>query len=572
MAGPTLELDWEEGLFRAVRALWRRVSPAAVTFDAERAAQLGPLRRRLGVVASLVAGSPLRVVPAGGPGGLRGDDLLLPRFLDLAPDPEANAGLYVLRAALGGALHAQGACPGRTLDEHVMEAAATLCAELPAFSAPWEAALSAQRAAGRVVLWGPVLAPPEVVSSVEGGDGSGAEDDAGARPQSEAEIDALEEVVVHDLDEEQALQTPMHAFEKVEMAEPFNGTMRQLDGEDDLDDHLEALEEVDLGDLLRGGPEAHSLLRADITMDADIPDVGTVGADEPHVPYDEWSARKGRYLPAWCRVYPTAMPPGDDAWARAALARHARTVERLHGDLARHRDRLRAAPRQLDGEDVDIDAMVDAWATVQAGRSPSRRLYTRQRRQVRDVATLVLLDTSLSTDAWVGDRRVLDVARESVLVLGEVADRLGDALAVMAFASHTRHRVRAWQVRGWAEPWVLGRGRLGRLQPQGYTRIGPALRHGIATLAAVPARRRLLLLVSDGKPTDYDRYEGRHGLADVRQALRESHQQGVRVHALTIDAEAREWLPAMLGPGGWDILRRPDDLPQALTRAYGRLA
>jgi nitric oxide reductase NorD protein len=569
MAGPTLDLDLEYGLFRAVRALWRRISPKAAAFDSARAATLAPLSRRLSVVASLVAGDPLRVVPADGAGGLRGDDLLLPRFIDLAPDPEANAGLYVLRAALAGALHAQGEAPAQTLDARVAAAAAALCEELPAFAGPWEAALAAQEAADRVVLWGPVLTPPEVVSSA---DGESEDGDAGARPESEAEIAALEEVVVHDLDEEEALQTPVHAFEKVEMAESFNGTMRQLDGEDDLDDHLEALEEVDLGDLLRGGPEAHSLLRADITMDADIPDVGKVGADEPHITYDEWSARKGRYLKDWCRVYPTPMPRGDEAWAQEVLHRQARTVERLYTELARHRDRLRAAPRQLDGEDVDTAAMVDAWATVRAGRSPSRRLYTRQRRQIRDVATLVLLDTSLSTDSWVDDRRVLDVARESVLVLGEVADRLGDALAVTAFASHTRHRVRAWQVRDWNEPWAVGRGRLGRLHPQGYTRIGPALRHGIATLAEVPAKRRLLLLVSDGKPTDYDRYEGRHGLADVRQALRESHQKGVRVHALTIDAEAREWLPAMLGPGGWDILRRPDDLPMALTRAYGRLA
>lgn len=559
MPAPHLELDWEEGLFRALRGLWRAVVPGRPPFDAKRAARLAAIDRRLSVLASLVAHAPLRVLPARDQGGLRGDDVLMPDHIDLAPDPEANAGLYVLRAVLAGAMHRLG--PSATVENAV----AALREELPAFGPAWDEALALQQAAGRIVLWGPRIA-------IEGGGSGEAGDESPPSPGgSEAEARPIEEVKVHDLSEQEAIALPVHSFEKVEMAEAFNGTMRQLDGEDDLQDHLEALDEVNLGDLLRGGPEAHSLLRAEIALDADIPDVAQVGADEPHVVYDEWDARGRRYRPGWCRVYPTAMPRGDDSWAREALHRHARTVERLHGELARHRDRLRAAPRQQDGEDVDIDALTDAWATLRAGHTPSPRLYVRQSRQRRDLATLVLLDISLSTDSWVDDRRVLDVARESVLVLGEVADRLGDRLAVTAFASHTRHRVRAYGVRDWHEPWSVGRGRLGRLQPQGYTRIGPALRHAIASLAAVEAKHRLLLLVSDGKPTDYDRYEGRYGMADVRQALREAGQKGVRTHALAIDEQARDWLPAMLGPGAWDVLPRPEGLPEALTRAYARL-
>ena len=562
VAGPALHLDWEEGVFLGLRRLWRSLSGGPSQGEADaigRAAHLDPLARRLSVLASLVADAPLRVLPARDQGGLRGDDLLVPARLDLAPDPQANAGLYILRVVLGATLHRLG--PDATVDGAVE----VLRAELPAFGPAWDEALALQQRAGRVVLWGPRL-------SIEGGVGAGEADEQSRPPGQGTEAEALpvEEIKVHDLKEEEAIALPVHAFEKVELAEAFNGTMRQLDGEDDLADQLEALEEVKLGDLLRGGPEAHSLLRADISLDADIPDVGSVGADEPHVLYDEWDGRKGRYQPGWCRVYPTAMPRGDEGWARGVLHRHTRTVERLHAELARHRDRLRARPRELDGEDVDVEALTDAWATVRAGHTPSPRLYIRQSRQQRELATLVLLDVSLSTDAWVDDRRVLDVARESVLVLGEVADRLGDRLAIQAFASHTRHRVRVWTVRDWHEAWTVGRGRLGRLQPQGYTRIGPALRHATATLSGVQARRRQLLLVSDGKPTDYDRYEGRHGMADVRQALREAGQRGIHVHALAIDEVARDWLPAMMGPGAWTVLRKPEELPAALTRVWGR--
>ncbi|RME22279.1 MAG: hypothetical protein D6798_16195 [Deltaproteobacteria bacterium] len=577
MGGPQLELDWEEGLFRALRGFWRRLARRPAPIDQGRAATLASLERRLSVLASLVAGAPIRVLPARGRGGLRGDDLLLPPTIDIAPDAESNAGLYLLGAVVGGAIHRlqpdvprdpaeRESASARVLDQAV----AVLVDELPAFGPAWDAARDLERRAGRAesCLWG-ALIPVDGDRSERIGDEEGTAPPAA--DSSQVQAPPVEELHVHDLDEEEALALPVHSFEKVEMAEPFNGTLRQLDGEDDLQAHLEALEEVPLGDLLRGGPQAHSLIQADIALDADIPDVAHVEADEPFESYDEWDGRRRRYRPGWCRVYPTALPRGDDAWAAAALQRHRRTVETLYGQVLRHRDRLRAAPRQADGEDVDIDAVTDAWATIAAGHSPTDRLYVRQARQERDLATTVLLDVSLSTDAWVDDRRVLDVARESVLVLGEVADRLGDALQVIAFASHTRHRVRAWTVRDWHEPWRIGRGRLGLLRPQGYTRIGPALRYATAQLCATSARHRLLLLVSDGKPTDYDRYEGRYGMADVRQALREAARAGVRTHALAIDAVAQDWLPAMLGPGAWSILPHPADLPAALTRAWGRL-
>ena len=157
-----------------------------------------------------------------------------------------------------------------------------------------------------------------------------------------------------------------------------------------------------------------------------------------------------------------------------------------------------------------------------------------------------------------------------MLVLGEVADRLGDRLQILTFASHTRNRCRVWEVKGWHDGWCESRDRLGALEPRGYTRIGPALRHATAGLAAEPADRRLLLLVSDGKPTDYDRYEGRYGIADIRQALREAEAAGVHPHALAVDAIARDYLPPMFGPGNWNVLRDPGALPEALTTVYGR--
>lgn len=620
---PRLEFDWEMGLFKGLRALWRAVAPApAPAFDDTRAALWAHHGASLRTFAQVMAAAPVPVHETQGAGGVRGRELLVPAFLDRGPDPELNRALYLVRLAVDATRVRQHV---RATGDEVTDflrglssaraAVDTLSAELPRFAEahadaarlelsarpdpatlrgrdkleesslqdalregrPWEDETLATRlrAATRQGparppswLWGRLVHAPDDGALADGG--AGDEDKRSRSDGTEAAAPNVEDLTLVSLADKKPMELPSHSFEKVETAEDFNGTLRTLDGADELDDHFEALQEVKLSHLVRGGPDAHSVLKAEVSLDIDVPDVAHIAAGERAVMYDEWDGRRRAYRKAWCAVYPTPMPPGDGAWARSAVTRHRRLIDRLHQNLQTHRARLRPLNRQLDGEDVDVDALVDAYATMTAGHEPSPRLYVRQARQRRDVATTVLIDVSLSTDSWVDDRRVLDVAREAVLVLGEVADRLGDRLQILAFASHTRNQVRVWHVRDWRDGWSLGKARLGRLEPQGYTRIGPALRHAIAELRKVDATERVLLLVSDGKPTDYDRYEGRYGMADVRQALTEARQDGVHVHALAIDAVAREALPAIFGPGAWSILPHPDRLPEALTKVYGR--
>jgi nitric oxide reductase NorD protein len=128
-----------------------------------------------------------------------------------------------------------------------------------------------------------------------------------------------------------------------------------------------------------------------------------------------------------------------------------------------------------------------------------------------------------------------------------------------------------WEVKGWRDSWTVGRGRLGLLSPQGYTRIGPAIRHATAELLGHEARRKHMILITDAKPTDFDRYEGRHGIHDVRQAVREATVGNIGVHALGIDPKCAGILPVMFGVRGWKLLRSITDLPEALVAAYGEL-
>lgn len=424
-----------------------------------------------------------------------------------------------------------------------------------------------------VVLWGSLLPRPAtpLVAAVPGvGEipgASGSERQA-TRPKELRYID----LGAAKLDENPAV----HSFEKVHTAEEYRGGKKRVDAEDELAEHGEALDELDLREVVRSSEHARSLYRADVLLDGSVGDLEGETPAQGAIPYDEWDARAQRYRPGWCslraaRLHERVAPAEATRWVRATVTRHRPEIRALGLAFARLEQARAWKGRQPDGPDIDIDALVHRHAALRSGHAPPDRLYCARRRHTQDFAVLILLDASLSTDAWVAGRRVLDVARDSVLVLGEALATMPITVGVAAFASHTRRDCRFLTIKGFSEPWGEAARRLASVEPAGYTRIGTALRHATVVLGRAPARRRLLLLVSDGKPTDYDRYEGRYGVADVRQAVREAHRGAVHLFALAIDAEARFYLPQMFGKGNYAILPRPDALAGALARVVAEV-
>ena len=567
-----LDMDWEQGLYRAGRGLLRRLqrTKGGPARTRESAVRLEDHVAALQTLARAIAGRPLRIVGTSGMGGVGGLDLLLPDVIDRAADAPGNRELYVVRVAVSAAI-VRLDLAGRADPARAAQAACDwLGDELGGFAA---ALARARHIAPDELIFGARFEAEPGSAQVEvGAAGEPGVDADCEAPESEAaapRVGALERI---ELERDERGDIVWNPFERVETLDEYRGGSRNLDGGDDLDAHLEALAEVDLGKLTRGGGPARGLLRADVALDADTPDATADVPAADGIAYDEWDRRSQSYRPGWCTVYARRAERRDPGWAADARVRHRRRVEELRRRLERHRYGMRRSDHQLDGEDFDLAALVDEHAALRAGRGGDPRLFVRQEHRRRDFATTVLLDVSLSTDAWVRGRRVLDVARDAVFVLGEVAAQLGDRLRVLAFASETRNRCHVWELLGWDEPWSLGCEKLGALVPVGYTRIGPAIRHATADLARVAAERRLLLLVSDAKPSDHDRYEGRYGIADVRQALREAQQNGLRTHALAVDARASERLPELAGAGGWHALPRPELLAEVLTEVYGRLS
>ena len=284
------------------------------------------------------------------------------------------------------------------------------------------------------------------------------------------------------------------------------------------------------------------------------------GAVAEGLRYPEWDWRHRVYRAGYCRVRAAPAPAGDAAWQPTPeTQRRIRRVRRQFEALQPRYETIRA---QIDGDELDLEALVRARADFSAGGTPSERIYQTTRKQTRDLAVALLVDASLSTEAWVGTQRVIDIAREAALLFCHALDAGGDANAVYSFTSKGRNDVRVDAVKEFSEslsPMVVQR--VGALKPGHYTRIGAALRHVAAELASQPARRRLLLVLTDGKPNDCDHYEGRFGVEDARRAIQEARRAGASVFGVTIDARAQAHFPVLFGRGGFAIIADPARLP-----------
>lgn len=372
------------------------------------------------------------------------------------------------------------------------------------------------------------------------------------------------------LDDRPHADNPLvHSFEKVHTAEEYKGGQKALDGTDELEDHLDALEELDMREVIRTRERTASIFRADALLDGAAPELDDATPDRPpDFCYDEWNHKRRRYERAYCNVYleraRKVRSAAANEWVKETLTKRRRELRRLEQELARIALERRPKRRQRDGSEVDVDAVVCARATLAAGHTPSDRLHINRLPKDPTLSLLVLLDISLSSDAFVAGERVLDVSREAAFVVGEA---IGDSaqFAIAGFHSNTRRDCRFVTVKSFGERWRDVRGRLVGLEPQGYTRIGPALRHGASVLRLNHTQRRAMVVVTDGQPTDYDRYEGRHGVEDVRQAIREAGRDGVVCFALAVSKERRPQLGQMFGTDRYSLLQRASQLPDAMA-------
>ena len=364
-----------------------------------------------------------------------------------------------------------------------------------------------------------------------------------------------------------------------ETAADVMGLQRPTDR--DVDTAAEDFAE-DLADLAEARLVATPGQASEVLLSDEPPETSAQRAPEPAAAsgagvstfdYPEWDFTADAYRQPGARVHLLPATSGDPAWVQATLAEHRgllASVKRGFELLKAERVILR---RQLDGDDLDLDALVEARADFAAGLPLTQEVYQATRPARRSLAITLLVDISGSTDSWVSaGRRVIDVEREALLLVCQALEGLREAYCVLGFSGHGARGVTVREIKRFAEPYSDAVAlRIAALEPEHYTRAGAALRYASATLMQQAARHRLLLLLSDGKPNDDDDYEGRYGVEDMRQAVVEARLQGISPFCLTIDRSAASYLARVFGARHYALLREPERLPAALLAWMRRL-
>jgi len=347
---------------------------------------------------------------------------------------------------------------------------------------------------------------------------------------------------------------------------------RPLPADEDVDELMVSILQ-DLGELpreyLSAADSADYRADLDPALRADSGNAVNAGeADADAFLYDEWDCTRGAHRKRWCTVRERDIEPDRSSdFVAETLRKYHGHIKSLRRGFEAMRDEYRMLKKQPDGGSLDFDALVEAIADTRSGMEMSSRIYRKAHRVERDIAVILMVDMSGSTKGWINRAQ-----REALILLAEALAALDDRYAIYGFSGNTRKRCEIFRIKTFEEAYDDEiRARIAAVAPQDYTRMGATIRHLSGLLERVSARTRLLVTLSDGKPDDYDAYHGEYGIEDTRMALFEARQRGIHPFCITIDEQARDYLPHMYGESSFVLIDDVARLPYRLSEIYRSL-
>ncbi|HST50920.1 MAG TPA: VWA domain-containing protein [Pyrinomonadaceae bacterium] len=299
--------------------------------------------------------------------------------------------------------------------------------------------------------------------------------------------------------------------------------------------------------------------------------------------YDEWDRDLSDTRVGWCRVVEKRTRRGDMSFVELTRSRYRGVISSIrHQFQLMKPESLKRIANELDGDDYDLNALIDYVIDRRADGQQSERVYTKRLRRERDVAVSFLLDQSSSTARTIGrhplqpythpGRRIIEVEKEGLVLMSEALEAVGDPYSIYGFTSEGRRNVKFYVVKDFDEPYAgeVER-RIGGINYQNNTRLGAAVRHAAAKLRAQGARTRLLIVLSDGRPYDHDYGDARYAREDTREALRQARLDGITPFCITIDRDSEAELRDLYGEIGYTIIDDVLTLPERMPAIYRRL-
>ena len=287
--------------------------------------------------------------------------------------------------------------------------------------------------------------------------------------------------------------------------------------------------------------------------------------------YPEWDYFNQSYRPDWVSVYEALHPPGNAADIDRLLAKHGALAKRLKKmlDLLKPQEKVRIR-YQEEGSELDLDVALRSLIDYKSGATPDPRINMSHKTSGRNIAVMLLLDLSesLNEKAAGCDQTILELSQEAVSLLAWAIEKLGDPFAIAGFHSNTRHDVRYLHIKGYSEGWDDSvKGRLAAMEAGYSTRMGAAMRHAAHYLGKQQADKKLMLILTDGEPSDVDSKDARMLIEDARQAVTELDRQGIYAYCINLDSKADKYVADIFGKQ-YTIIDRVAQLPAKLPQLF----
>ncbi len=306
-------------------------------------------------------------------------------------------------------------------------------------------------------------------------------------------------------------------------------------------------------------------------------------SDDVAFAYDEWDRELNDYRVGWSRVIEKKVKQGDRNFVELARSRYRGVISSIrHQFQLMKPENMTRINRELDGEDYDLNALVDFVIDRKADGRQSENIYTKRLRRQRDVAVSILLDQSSSTARTITrnplqpytypGRRIIEIEKEGLVLMSEALEAVGDVYSINGFTSEGRRNVKFYVVKDFNEKYSeeIER-RIGGITFQNNTRLGAAIRHASHKLLRQESRTKLLIILTDGRPYDHDYGDARYAREDVREALIEAKTSGITPFCVTVDRESEAELKDLYGDVGYTIIDDVLSLPERMPNIYRRL-
>jgi len=314
--------------------------------------------------------------------------------------------------------------------------------------------------------------------------------------------------------------------------------------------------------------------------------------------YDEWDYLIDDYRRHWCTLHEIRDIDVQPEFVDDTLREYSQVARNVRKQLNMLKpELLRKVKGVVDGEELDLERAVESIVDRKSGITPDERIYIRRERKERDVAALFLLDMSASTDDVIvseqqetplvdgepgyeesnpSEKRIIDLEKESVILMSDALEELGDNYSVCGFSGYGRDQVEYFLCKDFDEPLNhRSKGRIGGIKPCRSTRMGPAIRHATRSLVKTECRVKALIIISDGYPQDFDygkdRNSKEYGIMDTMKSLTESRQQGVQSFCLTVDPSGHDYLRSMCQDSEYMVIQDIKQLPNELSKVYRSL-